>query len=200
MAKKSSPFYPPDTCRIIGVAGSAHGVGVTHFCISAANYLSSCLRKKTAVLEWNGHGDFEKMERACTGKNAEGKDFSVLDVSYFKDAGQEELVLCIESGYLYIVVDFGILTKEKQGEFLRCEKHVLVGSFSEWQEEEFLVYMKHQKGTEKGWIYAVSFGSMEMRREVTRKLKIPVLDIPFTVDAFTVTPIVLKFFQEFFEN
>lgn len=193
-------YNPPGICRIIGVAGSRRGVGATHFCILTANYLSGFLRKKTAVLEWNRHGDFERIERICTGKNKKETKFSVLDTDYYKCAGQNELITCMESGYHYIVIDFGRLTEENQGEFLRCEKRVLIGSFSEWQEEEFLLSLRNRKKAERGWIYAAAFGSAETRREVKRKLRIPVFSIPFIADAFTVTPIVLKFFREFFES
>ena len=83
-------------------------------------------------------------------------------------------------------------------EFARCGKRVLIGSFSEWQWETFWGWIERGRAAEKGWILAAAFGSGETRREVVRKLKIPVLEIPLSADAFTVTPGTLEFFQTFF--
>ena len=58
--QKHTPRIRQDD-RTIGIIGQGRGTGVTHFCILLANYLSGVKRKKTAVLEWNTHHDFEKM-------------------------------------------------------------------------------------------------------------------------------------------
>ena len=62
----------------------------------------------------------------------------------------------------------------------------------------FWEWLERGKEAERGWINAAAFGSGETRREVRKKLKIPVLEIPLSADAFTVTPDTLDFFQTFF--
>lgn len=200
MVRKGRTFSKPHTCRIIGVAGSRRGVGVTHFCILSANYLSGCMGKKTAVLEWNNNGDFERIEKICTGKRGKEKCFSVLDVSYYRNAGAAQLAECMASEYQYIIVDFGVYSEEKREELLRCGSRVLIGSFTEWQEEEFLHYLKKRSKGENSWIYAAVFGSGETRREVRKKMRASVLQIPYADDAFLITSVLFKFFRNFFED
>ena len=184
-------------CETIGVAGAGRGVGVTHFCVMAANYLTAVAGDETAVLEWNGSGDFGRMELACTGGVQGRRRFQILGTDYYKGAGAGELALCLDR-YRRILIDFGELRDGVRDEFARCGKRVLIGSFSEWQWETFWGWIERGRAAEKGWILAAAFGSGETRREVVRKLKIPVLEIPLSADAFTVTPGTLEFFQTFF--
>ena len=187
----------PADCRIIGVAGTSHGVGVTHFCVMAASFLTAAAGEETAVLEWNGSGDFGRMELACTGRKREGKLFRVLETDYYKEAGAGELALCLNR-YRCVLVDFGVMRDDVKDEFMRCEKRVLIGSFSEWQWKVFWEWLERGKEAERGWINAAAFGSGETRREGRKELKIPVLGIPLSADALTVTPDTLDFFQTFF--
>ena len=184
-------------CEIVGVAGASHGVGVTHFCVMAASFLTAAAGEKTAVLEWNGSGDFEKMELVCTGGRREGKPFRVLETDYYKEAGAGELALCLNR-YRYVLIDFGVMKDGVKDEFVRCEKRVLIGSFSEWQWETFREWLELGQSAERGWVNAAAFGSGETRREVRKKLKVPVLEIPLSSDAFSVTAGTLDFFQTFF--
>ena len=95
-------------CETIGVAGAGRGVGVTHFCVMAANYLTAVAGYETAVLEWNRSGDFGRMELACTGGVQGRRRFQVLGTDYYKGAGAGELALCLDR-YRRILIDFGEL-------------------------------------------------------------------------------------------
>lgn len=183
--------------QVIGVAGTEKGVGVTHFCLMAANYLTCVAGEQTAVLEWNEDGDFIKLEKICKGQIEEKKPYHILGTSYYKNADMEELSQCLER-YSYILIDFGVIGVSNRTEFQCCKKRVLVGSFSEWQWETFWEFLKQEGISGRKWIYAAAFGSRETRKEVRRKLGIPVLEIPFSADAFSVTPGTLEFFQKFF--
>ena len=43
--------------------GCGRGVGTSHLAVALANYLTGVKRKKTALLEWNSHDDFQILER-----------------------------------------------------------------------------------------------------------------------------------------
>lgn len=174
--------------RLIGIAGIGHSVGCTHFSIMLLNYLAGFKRRKAALLEWNPSGDFEKLEKACTGKVQEKKPYRVLDADYFKNAGPEEMAYVLHRDYEDILVDFGVLTRENKAELLRCEKQFLVGSFSEWQQEKFREYAMENGGAGKNsWQYLAAFGSEETRKEFKRRYGIFTERIPFSADAFSVT-------------
>lgn len=198
MFQKGKKHYEGNICQVVGIAGIRRGVGTTHLCVMAANYLSGYKRKKTAALEWNGHGDFERIERVCRGSSGEKESFSVLEVLYYKNAGQKQLADCLEAGIQYVIVDFGIYEESRRQDFALCGKRILVGSFTEWQEEEFLQILGRKDSWEKRWIYVSVFGSWQMKKEAGKKLRFPVLEIPYNSDAFTVTSDILPFFRKVF--
>lgn len=182
--------------RLIGICGTGHCVGCTHFSIMLSSYLSGYRRRKTILLEWNRSGDFEKLELVCTGKNRDGKQFRVLDADFCKTAGASELASALKRNYDDILIDFGVLGNDCISEFLRCEKQFVIGSFSEWQEEAFRKYVQ-QHGTGTGsWKYLALFGSEETRKEFKRRPGIVAERIPFSVDAFSVTKECSRFFEK----
>ena len=187
----------PARCEIIGTAGASHGVGVTHFCVMAVGFLTPGAGEKNAVLERNGSGGFAGVGLVCTGRQGKEKPFQVLGTDYYREAGAGELARCMNR-YRYVLIDFGVMGNGVRDEFMRCEKRVLIGSFSEWQWEAFWEWLELGRSAERGWICAAAFGSGETRREVRKKLKLPVLEIPLSADAFSVTPGTLDFFQTFF--
>ena len=182
--------------RLIGIGGIGHSVGCTHFAIMMANYLAGYRRKNTVLLEWNRSGDFERLEKVCTGINREEKRFHVLDVQYRKEAGIQELTEVLGDDVDEILIDFGAVNEELPPELLRCEKQFLVGSFSEWQEMRFREFVRKNENGKKSWNYLAAFGSEETRREFRRRPGIFVGRIPFSADAFSVTQESYSFFQQ----
>ena len=53
--------------RLIGIVGTGHSVGCTHFSIMLLNYLAGYLRRNAALLEFNPSGDMARLEEICTG-------------------------------------------------------------------------------------------------------------------------------------
>ena len=182
--------------RLIGIGGIGHSVGCTHFAIMMANYLAGYRRRKTVLLEWNRSGDFERLEKVCTGINRGGKRFHVLDVQYWKKAGIQELTEVLGNYVDEILIDFGAVNEELPPELLRCEKQFLVGSFSEGQEMCFREFVREKGNGNRSWEYLASFGSEETRREFRRRPGISVGRIPFSADAFSVTKESCSFFQQ----
>ena len=85
--------------------------------------------------------------------------------------------------------------KEVWGEFWRCDRRFVVGSFSEWQQESFREFeMGNRVSGRKSWKSLAVFGSEETRREFKRRYRIETERIPFSADAFAVTEECGKFF------
>ena len=182
--------------QLIGIGGIGHSVGCTHFAIMMANYLAGYRRRNIVLLEWNRSGDFERLEKVCTGINREEKQFRVLDVQYWKKSGIQELTEVLGNYVDEILIDFGAVDQELPPEFLRCEKQFLVGSFSEWQQECFREFVRNNGIGKKSWKYLAVFGSEETRKEFRRRPGISVGRIPFSADAFSVTKDSCSFFQQ----
>jgi len=183
--------------RIIGIVGLGHGAGVTHLAVMMGNYLSGACGLKTAVLEWNGQRDFKKMEQECLGRQMGGRPFTVLDVDYYAGADERVLTACINLNYQHIIIDFGGISVENRTEFFRCDRKLVVASLSEWQIEAFWEFLRQEgKAGKRSWTYLTAFGSEETRIEIVRRLKLPIVRIPLSVDAFTVTREMMRWFEE----
>ena len=185
---------------MIGVAGSGRSVGVTHFAVLTANYLYGVLGQKTAVLEWNESGDFARMETVWAKKTvtfSKEKTFNVMGISYYKEAGKEELLDCTSRGFDAVVLDFGIYREAILEEFLRCGRKFLVGSASSWQLAGLTGLLSENGNRQKGWEYFISFGSREMIEMTERYLKVPFRQIPLSQDAFSISGEHLAFYGKF---
>lgn len=191
LQKRVQKVKPGD--RIIGIIGQGRGTGVTHFCILLANYLSGVKRKKTAVLEWNSHHDFEKIRSVCqAGKK---QRFRVLEADYYADADGETLLECMKRDYQHIIIDFGEMTEENRVEFFRCDRTWTLVSLSEWQMDACWEFCAETGDVEKErWKIFVTFGSEEARREWKRRRNLSFIRIPLSVDAFTITGELMSWF------
>lgn len=186
--------------RTIGVIGAGRSTGVTHLSVWMANYLTGVRRERTAVVEWNRHGDFARLGRACGAAKAakpeqEADFFRVLDAEYFPDAGPEELAQCLNGDYRRIIVDYGESTSEQRLECARCDRKIVVGALSEWQAGAFLDEVKKKAERDQSWSYAAAFGSEEARKQLEKTFRVDCLRIPSSVDAFAVTRADMGFFE-----
>lgn len=186
--------------EVFGIVGSGKGVGVTHFSVLLANYLTGVLKKRTAVLEWNENGDFKRMEDILCKKsvsNRSSQTFSLLEVSYVKKAGRKELSECIDQGIDCIVIDFGSDFYGVREEFFCCSRKVLIGSFCEWQLGSFIELLIREKHWKGRWNILAVFGSEATEAEVKKRLHISAMRIPESKDAFSVTGKTMDFLNGF---
>lgn len=169
---------------------------MTHLCVMTGNYLSGACGYKTALLEWGGQGDFERIEQECVGKVPGKKPFTLQDVDYYAGAAEEDLAACVNLDYRYIIIDFGGINGKNRTEFFRCGKKVVVISLCEWQIEAFWKF-RREEGTavKESWVYTAAFGSEETRMEIVKRLKLPIVRIPLSVDAFTVDREMMRWFE-----
>ena len=65
MERKKEREILEKKARLIGIGGTGHCVGCTHFAILLLNYLAGYRRRRAVLLEWNRSGDFEKLENVC---------------------------------------------------------------------------------------------------------------------------------------
>ena len=182
----------PGNPKMIGVAGSGHSVGVTHFSVSLAAYLSGVLCRRTALLEWNDSGDFARVEQVCAKKMVTDygdNSFNISDIFCFKKAGRRQAVSCLESGFDAIVIDFGVFRPGIRDDFFLCGRRFLVGSVSEWQLPGLADFVEKQ--------YFSAFGDQEALNLTERFLGIQIRKIPISEQAFVVTGDSLVFMEGF---
>ena len=173
---------------------------MTHLCVLTANYLTSARQQRTAVIEWNGHGDLERIERICRSREriAEKKKteaFKALGVTYYKKGGACTLAGCMDGTFDEIVIDFGEADRDSLREWQRCQVKMVTAGLGEWQLEDAFGMMEQGCRQGKSWIYLAAFGSDWTRREIERQLGITVYRIPFSADAFRIDSAMMKWFQ-----
>lgn len=181
---------------VAGFLGAGRGVGTTNLAIWTANYLSGARRERTAVLEWNDHGDFAKLGTFCI--QTQRRFYTLFGVDYYAAAGAGDLAFCMEQGYPYILIDYGAFDHESLCECIRCDKSVLVGSLSDWRAAEFLSAANQIENRER-WSYAAAFGSEAVRKEMEGQFHLKCLRVPFCPDAFVINGVALEFFQRFWK-
>lgn len=182
----------------IGIIGAGRSVGVTHFAFMLAGYLSGVERKTCAVLEWNCHGDLNSMKLVCCKDKRTKGFFRVLETDCYESADINTLLLCKKSGYQTVIVDYGSVSEGNLEEFLRCDRQFVVGSLSEWQMRDFVEFERNRKQADKSWESLLSFGSEEARKNMEKKLRIPVRRIPLSVDPFIITSEIIGFCKQLF--
>ena len=102
---------------------------MTHLCVLMANYLTGAGQRRTAVIEWNDHGDFRRMEKVCarrenvTGEKEENV-FKALGVTYFCRGNADTLAGCMNGPYDDIIIDFGEAAPASRAEWLRCQVRI----------------------------------------------------------------------------
>lgn len=173
---------------------------MTHLCVLTANYLASAKQRRTAVIEWNGHGDFDRMERICrsrerTGEKKEKNLFKALGVTYYKQGEACTLAGCMDGTFDEIVIDFGEATRDSMREWQRCQVKMVTAALGEWQLEDAFGMMEQGSRLGKSWIFLAAFGSEWTRREIKGRLGLTVHRIPFSADAFRIDNAMINWFQ-----
>lgn len=182
---------------MIGIMGAGPKTGATHLAVWTANYLTGAAGRRTAVIEWNSHGDFQRMERACMGRKTENAYFTALEADYYKRGDARVLAECVDGPYDDVVIDFGEWSEAGEAAWLCCQVRLLTVSLSEWQFEQGFGRMERGGGPKKSWKCLAAFGSEEARREAERRLGLPVLRIPFSADAFQIDRSAMDWFGQF---
>lgn len=189
----------------IGIAGSGPSVGVTHFSLMTAAYISGVLCRRTAVLEKNKSGSFAQLEKILkTKKNkrkpvitGEKEPFEIKGIFFYSKADGAELYDCSERGIEAAVIDFGVLTEKNADDFFRCSRHFLIGAVSEWQLADFAALISEKPKWKKRCEYFISFGEEQAAVMTERYLDIQIRRIPLQQNALIVTGESMAFFGKF---
>lgn len=146
------------TTVIIGVLGACRGVGVTHICILLAEYAAMHEGAWTALIEFNDHMDFQKMEEELY---EEGRQyFSCHEVDYYGNCDKILYESVMKKGYSYIIIDFGESLIGKKQEMDICHKKLLIGSNTLWKRA--VTQRKENFFVAQGWIYLENLCETEL--------------------------------------
>ncbi len=193
------------TVDCIGIAGSGPSVGVTHFSLMTAAYISGVLCRRTAVLEQNDSGAFSQLEKILNAEKRKKKTviteerqpFEIKGIFFYQKADSAEMYDCSERGIETTVIDFGALTEKNEDAFFRCSRRFVVGSVSEWQLADFAALIAEKQKLKKWCEYFISFGEEKAAAMAERYLDIRIRQIPLQKNALIVTGESMAFFGKF---
>lgn len=173
---------------------------MTHLAVLAANYLASCLQRRTAVIEWNDHCGLEAMNRVYRGYTDRYRALSeytykILGVTYFMQGSPHVLAACMDGTYDEIIIDFGEMRPDIRADWLRCGVTIITAALSDWKLEAFLELLSEEDGAATGWVYTAAFGSEDTRRQIERQFGISLIRVPLSVDAFSVDYRSIQWFE-----
>lgn len=171
---------------------------MTHFAVMLANYLASKERRKVALAEINGHGDFAEIQKAGGESGEDQDEFQIFDVDYYKNVSSEKLTEIINNHYQYLIIDFGSWDQADLTEFLRCSKKILIGGLCEWKRRTYFSTLEKTREVRKRgkWKYLTLFGESGDRKQAGNHFGIKIKNIPLEPDAFLIQGKNFKFFQE----
>ncbi len=191
---------------IIGIAGTNHGIGVTHLCISFANFTASKCGFKTACLEMNDAETFRCLENGAANPQKRPADscrryFTVYGVDYYPSVQKDEIPELFNKGYHYYFLDFGVLNNFVRDEYLRCNKKFLIGSRAPWRADCFqkLFHQYPEIKTMEFFYCMVQFGEKTDIVKLSVMLSFPLRQfrlIPFIKNPFHIKKEQFSFLEE----
>lgn len=185
------------TNSIIGVIGTGHGVGTTHFCFMLSVFMGVVRGLKVAVVEHNESGCFGQAGIILNEFTYSKKNKISKYISIYSKSDEYELAEIISMGYDYVIIDYGCDYEVNRSSFLMCPERIVIGSLSWWkihQVVKFLVKNREEKSF-RHWIFLTSTPVKEGLIHIRKEFNIEVNVIPYEPDSFYLNDRSLNFFQ-----
>ncbi|MFU0825965.1 MAG: SAM-dependent methyltransferase [Lachnoclostridium sp.] len=186
---------------VIGLLGTNCGAGVTHFGLMMAHYFSEYQGQKTAFIECGYHNELEYLQRALfqTEENSYNGDFFRLGrITFYKNLNLQKIPEVVGGSYDCVILDLGTDMAKHKGEFLRCDKKVVVCSLAIWKQHELENFINNSMHIQDSnqWIYVSPFTTTRIRKEAVKKLGRTIYGIPYEPDPFFLSEEMILFFQK----
>lgn len=187
---------------IIGVVTTHSGAGGTHFSMALATYFSEWLGLKTSYLEFKSKSSIGSLEEFFYGKKSENLDkISVGRITFYDYHYLPRISEIIGDESDCVILDIGHNFSENINEFLRCDLKIVISSIAIWKQEELLNFLSSQDISKaKDWKYVIPFTYKKGIKENSRKFHIPMYEMPYQPDPFTITDSNVSFFKNLLQK
>lgn len=125
--------------------------------------------------------------------------FTIYDVDYYPAVSIGEIPQILNHGYCYLLYDFGVLSEQNLGEFLRCDRKIVIGSLAPWKEpfyQKFIQSTFFNQRSGEDFYYLVLFGDKNDIHNFQKKFHLPMTQIPFIQNPFHIEKEQFPFLQE----
>lgn len=175
-------------------------------CLSLANYCRSKYGFKTACLELHTSAAFSQLaaqDSLPIKKEASPalNHFTIYDVDYYPLVSHQKIPELMNTGYQYLILDFGVITEAAFSEFIRCSRKLVVGSLSPWKQVStygfFHTYdLKNISGS---FLFLLSYSNNADIVKLSKKTGTPkkyIQKIPFLEEPFHITKEQFSFLEK----
>ena len=129
------------TKQKICVVGVAPKSGVTHICISLANFIHSVLRQKVLYIEFRADSSLLGVVGLNQVKLSEITGYKYKGVTYVLTNDVSTVHTLMAQTNCWIIVDMNNLTSETKTIFNNCNKRIVIGSLRPWCEREYYKFI-----------------------------------------------------------
>ncbi|MGF7047505.1 serine/threonine-protein kinase [Paenibacillus sp. DS2015] len=178
------------TC-VIAVMGATGGVGTTHTAIAMAHYLARS-SEKVALVEMDIKANaFSRIQQIVVGDHTTGRhthrSFSVEGVDYWVQTARANIIGLLGGSYRYVIMDLGSYEdNDRLEEFLRADVPILVGSGSEWRQQDVTEAVSRLAVyPQTKWTYCLALAAREAVQRLRKQLNTTkVYSLPLHMDPF----------------
>ena len=182
MAGKKVKFSKNKSTKLIGVMGTEHGVGTTHFCCMLGVFFAIVRGYSVAIVEANETGCFR--QAGIILNTFKHKITKIISIYTQSDIG--ELSRIVSMGYEYVIVDYGCNYNTAMESFLMCPSKIIVGSTGWWKLHSYVAFMviaTKEKSSDR-WIFTTTNPINKHIRYLEKEFHRDIISIPYEPDPF----------------
>lgn len=186
MSYKRVRFRKNNIMEVIGVIGTEHLVGTTHFSCMLGVFLSIVKGYKVAVVELNTPGSIRQAGRIFKRLKIGRINKALKIITLYTESDEIELSEVISMDYDYVIVDYGCNFDKYKKSYLMCPYKMVVGSLSWWRLHNYVSFLAENSAEKslKHWFFMATSPVKEGIRYLNREFKIYVEEIPYEPDPF----------------
>ncbi|MDD6339466.1 MAG: hypothetical protein PUA49_03075 [Butyrivibrio sp.] len=186
--------------RVIGIVGTGHGVGTTHFCLTLAVFFACVRGSAVSLIDLSENNCIRQAGNVLANFSRELKSFNKIKI--FRQCNISELAEIISSNYDIVIIDFGSNIDQRKAQFLMCSTKLVVGSLSWWKIHEvvnFYAKMSCEKSV-GNWKFYAGFRTESGMKYLKKSFGMDVHQIPFVPDPFSLSSEIMDDLWEISEN
>ena len=177
--------------KTICVVGTTSKAGVTHLCLSLANFLRSVIRQEVIYIELKEESSLLPLVGTKQIKVGETIGYKYKGVTYVFTNDVEKVEALMSTEDSTVIVDMNRLNKKNKKIFTNSDSKVVIGSLSPWCEQEYYEFVDYTLLKNKIHIDQVTFcGNNIIRNEAVENFKklygsnllnMPIIEDPFSL-------------------
>ncbi|MDD6797873.1 MAG: hypothetical protein PUE71_06245 [Clostridia bacterium] len=169
---------------VVAVMGTDRGVGTTHFCMAAVNFLANVRGLRTVLAELNMHPVRQRLENSG--------DDTMTD--FIKSFDEIQAGGC---GYDVVILDISGDYPKGAGEFVRSDFRFITGSLAAWKYESFMQTLEGMADLHDRFdTVCLSLAyDRQAAKKIKRKYGIDVVEVPYIANPLRLKPEHCKWFD-----